>query len=617
MPANETELLNRCRIVENTARNIKVKYEGSVDERLRSELIRLDNRAREYEHGTFIILVVGPAKSGKSTLVNLIAHDFVSPTGFLKCTVRPSVISRRGKDEDSSLTVYSGTDSNMRIERIDSIIDTIRGFGNDEDLSGVICEKMPLTEENIKRHVQLGLENSLDSENLLSSIRTGGGNLLQDRVFVIDMPGFDGAYQNIDNPVYETIARRADLIIFVQSSNAAFSKVSKEFLNVLAENNRSVPVCLVHNIFDAAWWRDETSKKHDIEKQRQFACDEIRRLGFNIDTEHSFCINLGAVEDYRRGMTDSAGKLEASAAEYDRMEQQMYERIITKRDSMRLNNTLSRVAQQRDLIVKLADNELAEANEQLRRYEAEKHRLESFRPAYNTVAVTPDQPDINLLLRTVTTECDIASRGINLDIRRSNRQARELVSGVLQSINTALNQHKDAIFGLATVADRLFIEYRTALNGLEAELASLNGGFRATPLERMSVGDIRDFDVVPLVNIDNIVPHNTVMGIFNGSHTGRQLCQYIGVVRELFAPTPEAGHAPDAGVLSNTEIVEIRNDVGRSVADLESVYNKSLLDYYNAVCAAILRHILPDPEAAAKKIEVLTGLVADLKKISI
>lgn len=616
-PESETALLNRCSRVMNTTRNLCEKYTGRVDERMQTELNRLVNRAREYEHGTFIILVVGPAKSGKSTLVNLIAHDFVSPTGFLECTVRPSVISRRKADEDSSLTVYSATDRAMRLEQIDSIIDIIRGFGSHDELHGVLSEKMPLNEENIRHHVQLGLEKSLDSENLLSSIRTSGGNLLQDRVFVIDMPGFDGAYQNIDNPVYETIARRADLIIFVQSSNAAFSKVSKEFLNVLAANNRSVPVCLVHNVFDAAWWRDAAKKRHDIEKQRDFARDEIRRMGFNIDPAHCFCINLGAVSDYREGMTDNAGLLAASAEEYDDMERLMYERIINKRDSMRLNNTLARVAQQRDHIIDMVKARLDELSSLLERYEAEKRRLEKLRPEAPLMVALPD-PDINKMLETAELECRIAARGININIKKSNSEARTIITDVLNSITAALNRDKEAIFGLRAVEDTLYLEYKKAMSNLEVELAPLPGGFRVDMLECGRLENIADFDVAQHINIDNIVPHTGFFKrMFNGSHSGEELHRYIGLVSQQLAPTPEVGTVRDGGVLARTDAVLIQADIARGLEALAERYTASLRDYYNAVSASILSAVLRDPAEARTREATLTELSEDLKKLAV
>ena len=53
-------------------------------------LKQLENRSREYHNPSFVVLVVGPVKSGKSTFVNLVARNYVSPTHFLECTVRPS-----------------------------------------------------------------------------------------------------------------------------------------------------------------------------------------------------------------------------------------------------------------------------------------------------------------------------------------------------------------------------------------------------------------------------------------------------------------------------------------------------------------------------------------------
>ena len=44
------------------------------DDEVRSGLNRLYRRSMEYKNGSFIMLVVGPVKSGKSTLVNLLAH---------------------------------------------------------------------------------------------------------------------------------------------------------------------------------------------------------------------------------------------------------------------------------------------------------------------------------------------------------------------------------------------------------------------------------------------------------------------------------------------------------------------------------------------------------------
>ena len=97
---------------------------------------KLNNRVSEFDGGSFLILVVGPVKSGKSTLVNLIAHAHVSPTHFLECTVRPSIISKG--QEESITRIFSVADKARKVEQFDSVIVSLRGvcfvsFGRKRD----------------------------------------------------------------------------------------------------------------------------------------------------------------------------------------------------------------------------------------------------------------------------------------------------------------------------------------------------------------------------------------------------------------------------------------------------------------------------------------------------
>ena len=168
----------------------------------------------EYVNGTFIVLVVGPVKSGKSTLVNLIAGAYVSPTHFFECTVRPSIISKKREGEECQIHVFTSEVPQRRVEQIDAIIDTIRGIEQTSTLADIQQGTYPLNRTNIE---EKGLNESLSAKTLITSITTPGGRLMQDNIFIVDMPGFDGSYANIDDPIYDAIAQRADLIIFVQS----------------------------------------------------------------------------------------------------------------------------------------------------------------------------------------------------------------------------------------------------------------------------------------------------------------------------------------------------------------------------------------------------------------
>ena len=90
-----------------------------------SRLNTVVSRAREHSDRSFVILVAGPVKSGKSTFVNLVANAFVSPTHFLECTVRPSIIS--SAEGEHIITVYKSENKARVVEQVDAIIDHLRG----------------------------------------------------------------------------------------------------------------------------------------------------------------------------------------------------------------------------------------------------------------------------------------------------------------------------------------------------------------------------------------------------------------------------------------------------------------------------------------------------------
>ena len=137
-----------------------------------------------------------------------------------------------------------------------------------KEIKDVKVKQREFSRTNIDKYVKRSMVEVQGDEILLTAIHTEGGKLLQDNVLLFDMAGFDGANVNFESPAYKAIVQRADLIIFVQSSNSAISKVSSEFFNLLKKTNNSVPVCLVHNVFEAAYWRTDAQKRQDIEIQK-------------------------------------------------------------------------------------------------------------------------------------------------------------------------------------------------------------------------------------------------------------------------------------------------------------------------------------------------------------
>ena len=110
----------------------------NTDEKIRDILLylkRLANRSREYKNQSFVVLVVGPVKSGKSTFVNLVANEYVSPTHYLECTGRPSIISKGNSRE---ITIYHSKDTNNKAGQIEDIFDCLNGLIHKNEIADVV-----------------------------------------------------------------------------------------------------------------------------------------------------------------------------------------------------------------------------------------------------------------------------------------------------------------------------------------------------------------------------------------------------------------------------------------------------------------------------------------------
>lgn len=349
---SSAELKVFLQILKNQSLALTSTLEAAGDlnglEEIRKSVQKLINRVSEFDGGSFLILVVGPVKSGKSTLVNLIAHAHVSPTHFLECTVRPSIISKGS--EESITRIFSSTDSDQsdvgkKVEQFDSVIDSLRGLDKLENIPGVNIEKCELNDANLDRYVTLALEESvINCDNtLVTSITTAGGELLKENIFLVDMPGLDGGYANLDNPIYETISQRADFVIFVQSSNSAISKVSNRFLKLLQENNPKVPVCLIHNVFEAAYWHSEEEKQAVIKAQMQFAKEEINRRNFQLN-DCIYSLNLGKVADAAK--YEGIESIREEAGRFLEFERDLYSKVISNNTDIRLRSVIGRTLNQ-------------------------------------------------------------------------------------------------------------------------------------------------------------------------------------------------------------------------------------------------------------------------------
>lgn len=415
-------------------KHASVKGIGEVYASLR----KIAGRAKEYADRSFVILVAGPVKSGKSTFVNLVANAFVSPTHFLECTVRPSIISSTDDPQKEVITAYRSKAPERSVEQVDAIIDSLRGLIKPEEVPEVMTESWPLTEQNIDEHVALDLSDMDKDGTLMTTIKTPGGKLLTNGVYLIDMPGFDGSRANLDSPLYKTIAARADLIILVQSSNSAITKVSDDFFRLLKENNRNVPVCLLHNVFDAAHWRDEDIKTAAVKEQLEYAVARIKEKGFNLDAKNAYVVNLGMVWDWRRkAYTSDENDLAGASEAFGKVEKEMYEVLISQRDSIRVRNVVGRTLQQIEEL--MARNEA-----RLSQMDAVTARCEEIKKAFDALKgrAVPVKDDVNVdyfaMRNEITGIYTLAKR--SLSGRYSTKETREIVARFIADCAKAMGK---------------------------------------------------------------------------------------------------------------------------------------------------------------------------------
>lgn len=341
------------------------------NDEIKSNLIRLYRRSKEYKNGSFIMLVVGPVKSGKSTLVNLLAHRYVSPTDKLECTIRPSIISCAESHEECSIEVYTAKDENRKEEDLDLIIDKLRGIIEDESeiREHLTKEVFPLNNDNINAYITPSYNKGDNS--IITSISTTGSKLLKStdsgKIFIADMPGFDGNRVNLSNSLYDAISKRVDLILFVHSSVSAFNVTSNEYLEKLREYNGTVPVFLIHNVFDANFWKNKETRLKDVDRQSKNEYDEIKSKGFNIEPDYISCINLGMVTDYinkdENCLPEFDEELKKEYDAFENIEEKLYNKITTNISKLRLDRCLDRTEKlKNDLIELIKRNKAALKN---------------------------------------------------------------------------------------------------------------------------------------------------------------------------------------------------------------------------------------------------------------
>lgn len=566
---------------------------------LLSRLNTVVSRAREHSDRSFVILVAGPVKSGKSTFVNLVANVFVSPTHFLECTVRPSIIS--ASESEHVITVYKSENKTRVVEQVDAIIDHLRGQISYDAIPEVSRQEWPLTPANIDEHVALDISDVEGDGTLMTTIKTPGGKLLTSGVYMIDMPGFDGSKANLDSPLYRTIASRADLIILVQSSNSAVTKVSDEFFALLRENNRNVPVCLLHNVFDAAFWRGDEQKKAAVAEQMEYAVARIKEMGFNLDARNAYAVNLGMVWDWRDRQYVSDPQILQKAVEvFAHVEQEMYDVLLTQRDSIRIRTVIGRTLQQMEQLMDIVGHDLAVKRQQLEKYTALKGEFDALKGRRISLR-TEANVDWLSLRNEITGLYSLTKK--SLSGKYKTREARELLSKFIADCSKAISRKMNE--ALKYVDTQVNGEEMTLYKSAIADVLRRSGADEPLPQIVLTGFPPVHPDLSPL-DVEKIVRWNPFgYGVTKVNAFLAHVYYYL-VGREDSA---EVGYI--SFVLPETLKAEAQEHVDMLHDRISDAYGTFVARKSKEALGAILS----DPLRTAAEIKELEALLADLRRI--
>lgn len=572
-----------------------------VDEHIKNKLSQLSRRSLEYKNGSFIMLVVGPVKSGKSTLVNLLAHRYVSPTDTLECTVRPSIISNANDERDCKIEIYKARHEGRKAEDLDLIVDELRGIVTEQEL-GEYLEKDEYTNysDDTVNNVISPSYNKED-RTIITSITTTGSKLLArgpvdgGKIFLADMPGFDGNTSNLNDPLYDAISKRVDLILFVHSSVSAFNLTSASYLEKLREYNEAVPVYLVHNIFDSTYWKNPQDRAHEIDRQVQKEYEEIRSKGFNIESEFISKVNLGKVTDALQGagayVEGFEEDLQEELRKFEEIEEKLYRKITSNISELRLKRCEDRTRTLRDQLVDTITKEISSLKQKKDARDMMEHYVEHLEKELGITMAEQDEiigavesSANRSVFRTISTT--------QVNRSASTEECVELLKAVLvqflSDVDQKLSLNLFSMFKNKEEAFRTMVAERTGFEKIQVKI---------TPVEASTAKNIYDDDVSTFMNKKLF---EFIRDMWHGTHAVKDIKSYINKMENYFYGTKEA-----------PSTYQLKELLKKEIKRLETIYLREIKAQY----AALLPTIITDEQTTS--LDTLEKLKIQLTNILI
>lgn len=322
---------------------------------LNTVIFNIERIQKEFESAIFFLITAGAIKSGKSTLINLLAHREVSTTKQGKeTTLRPAIISA-GVENTIILfnTSKSDIDGTLTLKVNDLAIDYIKGFITKEELlkkHKVKVSEKSLTSVNLEKYLTSNFIEGEDEPKLINiQVKIDPqykNSLLNNNIVIIDTPGIDGiiagAEGKKDSEQKLALMERVDLMLFLQSSITPINKESKEYILNLSKEHSITNMSLVHNKFTLKQWREKLDiESHNISDEQ--AIDAAKNLFKDIVKDiKTHIVDFAQAED---GYEYDKKEL-INESNFEEFEQALFDNIMLNRQELqeeRVCNSLQKL----------------------------------------------------------------------------------------------------------------------------------------------------------------------------------------------------------------------------------------------------------------------------------
>lgn len=218
----------------------------------------------ELDKGLFFITIQGNLKTGKSTLINVLARKVVAITKSGIDTTASAYIVTKSLDNENHIIEYymnSGLEDYEKKEVFQNIINDIKGLSvNDKRF------KKRKLEFNLSKIEEFTV-NKKHKNTLLINIQIvpeEDGILNQEDIAILDTPGVDGKKADDNIEALNAIMERSNMLIVLQSTITPFNTKQKASLKTFSKTS---DVVLIHNRFDLKHWASSEDRNEFYSSQ--------------------------------------------------------------------------------------------------------------------------------------------------------------------------------------------------------------------------------------------------------------------------------------------------------------------------------------------------------------